>query len=58
MNAKAEDGDTPLMKAIKMRVETIVQLLIANGKVDPNVSNMDGDTPLMMAMRLRYSTIV
>lgn len=48
INEKLGDGTTPLLKAIKMGNNTIVELLITRG-ADLNLADNEGVTPLMAA---------
>lgn len=48
INEKLGDGTTPLLKAIKMGNNTIVELLVTRG-ADLNLADNEGITPLMAA---------
>jgi ankyrin repeat protein len=48
VNAKKNDGWTPLHHAIQFERENIVSILLENG-ADPTITNKDGKTPLQIA---------
>jgi len=48
INAKTENGDTPLHWAVGYNTENIVKILITNG-AEINIKNNDGKTPLDLA---------
>ena len=52
-NIPGEDGVTPLMWAIAIRLEKkdIHQVLLKCPRVDPNLKNKDGNSPLMKAIK-------
>ncbi|MHC9540507.1 MAG: ankyrin repeat domain-containing protein [Vulcanimicrobiota bacterium] len=48
INARNEDGNTPLHGTIMMAQQELVEFLISRG-ADVNAENKDGDTPLLVA---------
>jgi len=56
INAKGEDGYTPLMAAAALGHEDIVQLLL-DAKADINAVNNDGATALVVAVKSHQDAI-
>ena len=50
-NIPDNNGDTPLMEAIRWEKRDILQVLLNCPRVDPNFMDQDGNSPLMMAIK-------
>jgi ankyrin repeat protein len=57
VNAKGEDGWTPLMWAIANNYSNTVRLLLEHG-ADANMPDKNGDTPLTMSIELKRPVIL
>jgi ankyrin repeat protein len=57
INHLSEQGNTPLLDAIKQNNRTLVKLLIANGS-DVNMPGNTGQTPLQLAKQLKDDSII
>lgn len=51
VNARDDDGETPLFLAAQMGKVDMVELLLTNIHTDPDLGNLKGDTPLHAAVR-------
>ena len=47
VNAKDENGWTPLMFAVQLNATRFVRLLMTDKRVDPNIRDNKGNSPLM-----------
>jgi ankyrin repeat protein len=56
-NLVNNDGDTPLIYAIKKKNIDILNILLDNSEIDINLGNKDGYTPLMNAILKKLSDI-
>lgn len=46
---KVEDGRIPLNRAVQLRAEAVIELLLVTGKVDPDAKDKYGRTLLSRA---------
>ncbi|RYP58420.1 hypothetical protein DL769_008959 [Monosporascus sp. CRB-8-3] len=58
VDAKDEDGRTPLLWAAGRGHEAIAKLLLDTGKVDPDAKDKNGWTPLFLAAANGYEAVV
>ncbi|XP_029657797.1 putative ankyrin repeat protein RF_0381 [Octopus sinensis] len=58
VNARANDGQTPLHRACCEGYTHTVELLLGHNGIDANVVNNDGDTPLHVAVRGQRNGVV
>ena len=55
-NAQSDDGDTPLLDAVRYGSKDAVETLLARG-ANVNIKNKSGETPLALARKLRKASI-
>ena len=54
VNAKDENGWTPLMFAVQLNSTRFVRLSMTDNRVDPNIKDKQGNSPLMAAVMLNH----
>ena len=57
-NVPDNDGDTPVMMALKGGCEYLVEILLGCPRVDLNVPDSVGDTPIMCALKRSKTELV
>ena len=58
LNAKNNDGDTPLHTACRKGSSEQVKLLVGDERCNPHEKNSRGDTALHVACRLKYRGMI
>jgi ankyrin repeat protein len=58
LGSKGHHRLSPLLGAARCGYESIVKILLATGRVNPNTTNSDGETPLSLAREHRHEAII